>query len=175
MKDDDTHETCMLLRVERDKYGMAGIDIIASPIFVTSDDHVRNISADSWRPNPLADLQIRARADREATFGDTYGWGYAYRDVFSVDAERAAVMHKQLRAIERGLAKLEVEFGTARDFGSYLARVARVLKIKRFGWKVSGNDHWHDSNEYHWGDVLGMQYWVERQIREYREPAGAHS
>src|SRR5436305_13620081 len=96
-----------LLSVERDRHGMSGLTLTAHPVRVTDANEVRNITGDHWRPDPLADFQVQARAEAEGSFGDTYGWSREYRNVFSVVTERAAVMLKHLRALDRGMAKLE--------------------------------------------------------------------
>lgn len=165
-------EVRFLLSAERDRHGSGGLEIIAHPVHITEANEIRNITADHWHPHPLADFQVRALAVRDvATFGETYGWGREYREVFSVDTERAAVMLKHLRALDRGMFKLEQEFGYASDFPSYLARVASVLKIRQFGWKVaeSGQRWSYDGNEYRWGDATRMTDWVTRQLAEYRK------
>lgn len=166
-----TPEVRFLLYVERDKHSMDGLTITAHPIHFTDVDEVRNITADSWQPNPLADFEVRALADKAETFGESYGWSREYRNVFSVDTERASVMLKQLRAIDRGMDKLEKEFGYAKDFASYLARVASVLKIRSFGWKVAdGGERWaYSGNEYGWGDATRMSDWISRQLADYRK------
>ena len=167
-----TPEVRFLLYVERDKHGDGGLTIIAQPVHFHPDtDAIRNISTDSFRPEPLADFVVRALADRMATFGESYGWSREYREVYSVDTERAGVMLKQLRAIDRGMEKLEREFGYATDFAGYLARVASVLKIRTFGWKVAdGGSGWsYDGNEYRWGDATRMSDWITRQLTEYRK------
>jgi hypothetical protein len=164
-------EVRFLLSAERDRHGMGGLEIIALPVHITEANKIRNTSADRHGPHPLADFQVRALADAEATFGDTYGWSREYHEVFSVDTERAAVMLKRLRALDRGMEKLERELGYASNFPSYLARVASVLKIRQFGWRVAeGGQRWtYDGNRYAWGDATRMTDWVTRQLAEYRK------
>ena len=62
----------------------------ATPIRMMEDDRVRNIT-DSFRPDPLADLMVRAQGNPDEV-ETTYGWEVEYRSPFSVDRERAEVM-----------------------------------------------------------------------------------
>jgi hypothetical protein len=165
-----THDTRFLLDAPRNRHGLNNLEIVAHPVYI-EDGKIRNITTDHFRPSPLADFEVRALADPEATFGATYGWSREYRGVFSVDTQRAEVMVKHLRKLDRGMEKLERELGYADSFPSYLARVASVLKIRTFGWKVAeGGQRWtYDGNEYAWGDATRMSDWVTRQLNDYRK------
>ncbi len=170
VSDDSPTEVRFLLDVERHSYN-DDVSIIARPVHFT-DGEIRNINSGRYDMEPLADLCISALADKSETFGDSYGWSREYRNVFSVDTVRATAMAKQLRALDKGMEKLEREFGYAENFPSYLARVASVLRIRSFGWKVSDGGHgMYDSNGYRWSDAAAMTDWVRRQLTDFRKVA----
>jgi hypothetical protein len=176
MSVEPTPETRILLYTKRTRHDDSLMEIIAQPVHFTAEGSVRNISTDHYRPHALADFEVRALVDPNIdTFGETYGWSREYRDVFSVDTERAAVMAKHLRALDRGMEKLEKQFSYAKDFQAYLARVATVLKIPMFGYKVADGGHAfsYDGNEYRWGDASLMDSWVTRELADYRKKVSA--
>lgn len=134
---------------------------------------VRNISSlGRYDHEALADLRIEAQG--HLSEGRVYGWSVEYRDVFTVNAERAEVMAKTLRKVNRGLEKLEREQGYPANFAQYLARVAKILGIRTYGYNASPQPNgWsHDQQEYRWVDVNGIDYYIGSQINKLAEKAG---
>ena len=134
---------------------------------------VRNINSLSrYDQEPLADLRIEAQG--HLSEGRVYGWSVEYREVFSVNAERAEIMAKTLRKVARGLDKLEHEQGAPASFAQYLARVAKILGIKSYGYNASPQPNgWsHDHQEYRWMDVNGIDHYIGSQINKLVEKAG---
>ncbi len=166
-----TEDVRLLLTTERNQFsGDDRLSIIARPIQMTPDG-LRNVREAGFEPHPLADFQIGAAAAPNVdTFGDTYGWHREYRNVYSIDVVRADVMSKTLRRIDRGMKKLEQQFGFATDFPTYLVRVAHVLGITQFGWKIAdGGSSWtYDGNEYRWVDASYVVAFLERQLADFR-------
>lgn len=141
------------------------------PVFVTDDGKIRNITAETCQPHPLADFEVSALADHSTTLGDTYGWHRDYRDVFAIDTVRAEVMVKHLRKLDRQMLQMEQKLGFAETFPQHLARVAVVLGIDKFGRKVeSGGSSWcYDGNEYEWKDGTYLASWIASALTDYRE------
>lgn len=171
---DEKREPLFLLSTESG--GLAGdaLRITLSLCYLNEQGELRNyVSSGSLDEDPYADLRISALADRDATMGDTYGWSTEYRDVFAVDLRRAEAMVKVLRRLTRELEKLNGELGYAESFGAYCARVAKVLGVKKFGWKTDGRSSTYADNEYRFGDAPQLAYRLASVLAEYRQPAGA--
>jgi hypothetical protein len=160
----------MLVSATPCRYGMDQLDIVATFVSYGEAGEIRNLdSGGSYDLHPLGFLQVRAMADMAAAFGDSYGWTVDYRDVYSIDLQRAEMMAKQLRKIGKGMDKLTAQLTYPGDFPSFLARVASVVGVSMFGFKRSGNDSSYDGNEYRWTDAAGMAYRVNQSIADYRK------
>lgn len=75
----------------------------------------------------LADLRINSQGEQDRRSQGLYGFDVTYRNVFEVELSTAKEMVQTLTKLEKGLAKLEERRGIARDFGTYVGRVAEVL------------------------------------------------
>jgi hypothetical protein len=76
--------------------------------------------------------------------GGTSWWETAYRDVYAIELPQAEGMVKMLRRLRDGLAKLDVKFGRATDFPTYIGRVAAVLKIEFAARSSDRHDSYDD-------------------------------
>jgi hypothetical protein len=173
----------MLITVDRPRSGSwehDGIDATATFVRIEMEngiERVRNI------PTPgcfmraedlpeLADLQVHAygHLDTDPVF---YSTNVEYRNVFSVDLERAKVMAKQLGRVQRGLEQLERELGFSRGFAQKVARVGKILGVTQYGWRVDdGSAGWsYDDHEYRWFDASYLEGYVDGRLRKLREPA----
>jgi hypothetical protein len=137
-----------LLETETLNYGHATLRLIVRPVYLADDGSVRNYVS-GFETEPLADLQINGQADYVSD--NAYGWRVEYRTPYSVDLAAAEAMTKLLKRIDRGVAKIDAQLGRAESFGAYVLRVAAVLKVDQFGWKVDPAK-----------DILGTGYrWVD--------------
>lgn len=171
---DEPREPIFLLSTEGGQYAGDPLRINLSLCYLTEAGELRNfVSSGSLAEDPYDGLRITALADANADLGDTYGWRAEYRDIFSVDLHRAESMVKTLRKITRGMEKLNAELGYPETFASYAARVAKVLGVKKFGWKVDGRSSTYADNEYRFGDAPTFTYRLTNVLAEYRQPAGA--
>lgn len=156
------YETVFLIDSTNKVYDQHLLLLSAYPVKILDapESGIRNFTNVGFDAEPLADLHVVAQLDRTSN-GQPYGWKVEYRDVYSVDLRRADTMLKTLRKVERGLTRIQTELGYPETFPAYLARVAKVLGIKRFGWRVGErNGHSYSDNEYRWTDADGMAYHV---------------
>lgn len=121
---------------------------------------ITNCNGDSWTPNGFDDLKAWAYfAERRPLGWDrdrerpkdgqaSYGWEVVYRDVWSVTARRAEVMHKTLRMIEKRMTETAEQIGRPGSFGEFLVHFALAIKAKGFvrctenrGWNYSDSEH----------------------------------
>jgi hypothetical protein len=166
----------ILLSTERSALDPDRPLLLYRAIFVSMEDgSVRNPRPDTYS-NPaagFADLAVTAQQDHGSTAdGLPYGWSVEYRDVYSVNLERAEVMVKQLRKVNKGLADIEANLGYAETFGSYLARVGQVLRVSGYGWAIGsdGSGRWgYDGIEYHWTDARGLVTRVSQLAFEFND------
>lgn len=142
--------------------------------YLNEDGELRNyLDGSGVRRNEdaFADLCITAQADRSSD--DPYGWSVEYRDLFSVNAERAEVMSKTLRKVNRGLEKMTAELGYAETFAGYVARVGKVLGVKTFMLRTTTGGGMYADNDYRRFDATSLAYWVGDAVRTFKEPAHA--
>lgn len=167
---DATYETALLIGSDEPDFGgPPSLRLHAHLVKITSEGEVRNFTSVGFDTEPFADLQVNALCDRTTSLNETYGWTVEYREVFSVDLKRAAAMVKTLRKVESGLTRMQGELGYPESFPAYLARVAKVLGIKSFGWKIGGRDSLYSGNEYRWTDASGMGSYVNELCRKFIE------
>lgn len=156
------HETAFLLDSKKSDYSPPVLSLSAAPVMLSNTGEVRNFSTVGFDADPLGDLHVSAQLDRVATNGQPYGFKVEYREAFSVDLRRADAMVKTLRKVERGLTRIQTELGYAETFPAYLARVAKVLGIKQFGWRIGDRDGpLYEHNRYHWTDASGLSSYVD--------------
>ncbi len=167
---DSSLESVLLLHSEVSD-GCGSSDVLRLSVSVLGmlpDGDLRNYLAGSWPAQPLADLRVTAQSD-SASESESYGWRVEFRDSYAVDLARAEEMVKVLRKVSRGMAKLEAQFGYCESFGAYVARVASVLGISRFGWRTdTGSGGFYSDTRYHWTDAVGFGLRVSSVCREFR-------
>lgn len=165
----------LILSVERSRHGGDSIDVTAYPVQIVTEDgqeRVRNITESGFDPHPLANFRVNAlsQIDPDSSFGETYGWTVEYREAFSVKLDRAEVMVKTLRKVNRGMEKLAATYGRPTAFSAYLAQVASVLGISVFGrLEHQGRGYSHDDNEYRWSDASSLSYWLSAALDKARK------
>ena len=157
-----------LIRMNKNRYtGDDGAEITASVVYLREDGEVRNYT-DSWGEEPFDSLMVTALVDVNDTFGDSYGYSTEYRDLYSVRLRRAETMLKTLRKVERGLLRIDEIDGMIVSFPEYLLRVARILKIRKFGWLVIDRGPEYRNNTYHWTGAPGARTHINTLIREFK-------
>jgi len=176
---DGEYELGLLLRFNEDSFvGDRVFNIEARPVRIYNGRKIRNPETDC----PLVNLVISAvqnardaRDIREPEY--SYGWEVAYRDVYKIGYARAQRMVATLHKVSNGLAKLERDMGAPQTFGDYMARVAKVLGVKRTAWPTRENPNVsYDQNEYQFGTVGDGVGIVRNRMIEWgskrREEAG---
>jgi hypothetical protein len=165
-------EVRLLLTFTPSEINAGTLEVIATPVMVSQDpdcrEEVRNLDSGTFDSHPLAELQIRALADRDIAIGETHFWSAGYRDCFSVDLRRAAQMHKTLKDLDRALQRLESEFGPPEKFTAYLARCSVALRIASFGFHIGDSTGWHHTNTYSWTDAPGMVHRIGARLERWR-------
>lgn len=138
----------------------------AYPVYVLADGSVRNF-AGSLDKDPLADLQITAQHDRVAA--NPYGWRVEYRDVFSVDLNRAETMVKTLRRIERRMDAMRDELGYPESFAAYVTRVGKILGVKSYG--QYRREIFPNGSHYRWNGADYVSDYVRHACEEFAKVA----
>lgn len=171
----------MLIHVDRprsDYSDRTTIDATATFVRIELEDgieRIRNISTPGTYLRTedlpeLADLVVHAygHLDDDPIF---YATHVEYRNVFSVDLERAKVMAKHLARIQRELVKLERELGFSEGFAQKVARVGKILGVTQYGWRVDeGANGWsYDQQEYKWRDATYLADYVNMRLKKLRE------
>jgi hypothetical protein len=148
------------------------LEVIAQPVTINPGEggklEVRNLDTVGFNTHPLADLQIRALADRPQHDSESHLWSVQYRDCFAIDLRRVEMMHKTLKRVDRALEKVHTELGPPETFAAYLARCAVALRISTFGFRTGPDTGWHPSNEYQWMDAAGMVYRIAEHLADWR-------
>jgi hypothetical protein len=83
----------------------------------------------------LADLTVDAQ--RELTSPEWYGFGIEYREPYRVDADRADLMAKTLRKVNRSLHQQDEKYGRVSELAHYLARCGVAIGA-RYGSPTAG-------------------------------------
>jgi len=181
----EKHDVRMLVTVDRPGSGSwerTSIEATATFVRMEYEDgvaRIRNIPtpASYLRSEDLpelADLVVHAygHLDNDPVF---YGADVEYRNVFSVDLERAKIMAKQLAKIGRGLEQLERELGFSQGFAQKVARVGKILGVTQYGWRVDERTNgWsYDDHEHRWADATYLANYVDSRVEALREKANA--
>jgi hypothetical protein len=134
-------------------------------------DRIRNPSGSGESDGTalyLENLTVNSQGDSDAR--RLYGWGVEYRQVFSIDARKAALMVRTLTTIDRRMERADQKYGRAATFGSYLARVADAIGAdaivrppsKATGWSYDDNAHQIDN-------IKDGIYQVDRMIDRWSQ------
>lgn len=165
-------EVRLLLTFNPSEINSGTLEVIATPVTVSQEpgcrEEVRNLDCGGFDSHPLAELQIRALADRGVELGEAHYWSVQYRDCYSVDLGRAAQMHKTLKTLDAALQRLDTKLGPPEKFTAYLARCAVALHITSFGFHVGDSTGWHDTNTYRWTDASGMVHRIGARLEQWR-------
>ena len=95
-------------------------------------DRIRNVSDEPIHGLALNNLQVTSQGNSDDTTRHLYGFDVEFRNVFSVDARKAAAMHKTLTTIDKRMATVTEKYGNPATFGAYLARVAQAIGADAF-------------------------------------------
>lgn len=170
--DDETYTTVLIVshEVQPDHGSGQFMHIKLRPAKLLADGKVRNFSDHSWPREPLADLVISGQADENQTThnGEPYGWHCWYEEPHRVELDRAEGMVKTLRKVERGVKKLESEFGYPDTFAAYAARVAKVLGVKTFMWSNDGSGN-YDEQTWIKADAATLSHRISFILQDWRK------
>jgi hypothetical protein len=100
--------------------------------------------------HPLDDIQISCQMDdhkvEEGYQAHSYGHSVEFRNLYSVDLQKAISMGKVLSTVNVGLGKLVEQWGYAQTYGQYVLRVLKVLGVRRM--LVAPTAEGRDSSQY---------------------------
>jgi hypothetical protein len=137
--------------------------------FVTPATHngapvMRHITDSTWPDDLaqfggyyLANLQLRAWYDKDHK---CYGAHIQYRDVYSVELERAEAMATTLRRIKTKVAKLEETYGAATTFEQRAIYTLRVLGVEQLVRRADEEFKERTGNAWRYTTVTGLPGWV---------------
>jgi hypothetical protein len=169
-----TEETRIIIGAEKpsDSYSddVRFLRFRAYPVRVSDSDGIRNFSSGSYDHSPLADLVISAQVDSSDPMRP-YGFEVGYRNLYSLNLREAEANVKLLRKLDKGLEKLNAEFGYADSYAMFVARVGKVLGVKLYGWTL-GDRGWYSENDYRWTDATGIAGRIDHLTREWAKTAG---
>lgn len=165
-----------IVDVRRGKYSSNRLEAAIYPVLI-EDGKIRNITWDSYldRGRELADLRVEAWMDTDNLDQADFYWGYPpveYREVYSIDAQRAESMAKTLRSINRKIEALNDKWGRPTDFAGYVSYFAQAVAGTTenvFARKVSGKGWSYDDSEYRWMDVDGLRLHFQSKIKDWKE------
>jgi hypothetical protein len=80
----------------------------------------------------LQDMEATSVVSALGTTGDTGAYGLCYTGSLTIHRERAEGMVRTFKIVEDGLGRLEDQFGAPTTFGQYMARLSKVLGVKKF-------------------------------------------
>jgi hypothetical protein len=173
-----------MIEAEADNFGAASdtrfLRFNVHPVYWADKEYesdtagLRNYTSHSWPIEPLADFRISAQADSSDP-SKVYGWRVEYQNIYSLDLREMEVKVKLLRKVEKGLERLQSQFGYPETFAGYVARVGTVLGVKLYGWKADGNSTFMDGNRYRWNDASGISARVDQLTREWAKSIGVES
>lgn len=166
---DETIETCLLVTTKQER-SYDGRDELRIDVRVVTRDgsKVRNPGSDSAWDN----LSLYGWTYRDNDDSGVF-WKLAYRDVYSVEAHNALVMHKTLTAIARKQDKMNDAEGYATSIGQSVNRFARAIGAKvllsyskhdRGGWS-------YDDSSFIDHPLSSMAWFVDGLIKEFKQPS----
>lgn len=93
-----------------------------------------------------------------------YGWEVRFKDLYLIGVREAKQIIETLTFINRGLSKLDTQFGNAKSFSEYLTRIASVLKIAYVIERKNPNDKgfYGDIEDFKVLDLSAARYHIDR-------------
>lgn len=141
--------------------------------WVMTDDGLRRALYrfdEGWN---IADLVVRGQVDRLSTH--LYGYRASFRP-YDVDLDRAEMMVKTLRLIERNMAKLQERLGYPTDMAGFLSHLALALdttETRCFGRRVpKGSAQDMNGTGYRWMDTDDLRRHITDEIEKWRTAYG---
>jgi hypothetical protein len=119
----------------------------------------------------LADFAVTAQnnysADGEGGF---YGFSVEYRNVFSVDIQRAEQMLKALRRITKHMSQLATRLGYAQDIATYAAYAMDLFVTSNAPFvRHVTEEHDISGKGYRGMDANSLRYWVQDEIAKWQK------
>lgn len=141
-------------------------------------------SADTFYPRgmtgqTLDGLRVVSQGDERSARlqGDgtarLYGYGVEYRDVYSVDLDRAETMARTLRRIRTSLDKTNETDGYAESFAALVLRVGRALKVKGYVYDWPADIAKASGMRWRWVNATDAHAWMLSQERAFVARANA--
>jgi hypothetical protein len=119
-----------------------------------------------------SNLQVSSQGNLREPEQPAYGWEVEYRGRYSIELRDAEAMVKVLRKVDRGLERLKSELGYPETIGAYIARVAKVLGIRTFGFESTDRELWASGEKWHWCDASTIQWQIDERIKVLQERIG---
>jgi hypothetical protein len=163
-------EYCLLVEIKTDsQFSELGMDLTAEVKELRDGHQIRNLSDHGYDADPLSGITIREHkffssyedktevlSWEETTF-QHFGSGSRLETV-----ERA---YKILKKISSGMNKIYEKEGNAVDFAEKLKRLASILNIKKFSWKINGNSGWYDKDDYMVADLKDAIEYIRHTVK----------
>lgn len=173
---DDNKRTLGMLIAAVTEYD--SFSVRARPVWIEGEEGIRGISDSDYvdtRPLDLASIETRIYGHEDKTGRRVYDfWHMEYRDVYSVDLDRARKMAATLATIERRLERLNNRFGPPESFASYVIRLAQVIGVRVFACQRDPRHRRADGFEHTITRDAGQAaYAIRRMIAEWIEQGKA--
>jgi hypothetical protein len=125
----------------------------------------------TYQGEPYLDcFRVEAQADLDDS--ENRGWyamQAAYHPWSGVTLQEAEREIKILRKVGKGMEKFYHEFGEPLTIGAYIARVAKILGITKFGFRHPDGGLWASGEEFNWGDASTIDYQIRSRVEKIRE------
>jgi hypothetical protein len=133
------------------------------------DETIRNAGDDIINGLRLDCLRVSGLGSNDHTPRHLFAWDVEYKDVYSVDARRAAKMAHTLKTIDARLEKHADKYGRPATFGQYVARVADAIGADAivFVRDAETATGWHNRDRHLILDTGAGASRIDARIREW--------
>lgn len=115
----------------------------------------------------LDEWYVRAQASFKKDRPDEKSYFYGYNLSTNHEGKNVYQLRDILKtgeSLQRKLDKLSESLGTVQSLGEFIARIAHVLKIKKF-YRVKAKSGW--DVEWHITDISGIQHYIEKTLFDW--------
>ena len=139
---------------------------------------ITNYVHDRWE-SPLRDklhtfyddLAISAyQSDKDLYADEISGWWRVmYRSPYSVELKEAEKMLSTLKKITKGMEKLYKNFGNAKSFGEYCARVALVIGAKSIIYCTENSGWSYGDSKHRFMTIADGVSFIDGKLKEWKD------
>jgi hypothetical protein len=157
-----TDKSEVILFLSRDsRYGSERI--VCQPLTLRPGDKTPT-NPSEWGDEPLSLENLRLSTGVSDYSGEAFSSEIDYRDVYSINARKAARMSKTLAKIAK-----EVERFEAREHGDMLVAFARAIGAKRMAWNPKAdieNNRWFSERTWYYDSIPSAREKYRALIQE---------